>query len=114
MHTNQGVVEFMPHESGLHYLDIKENEEAGIALVTMSRVNSEGYTKRQVEGAIEACHLQAVLGDPSRKDFEGMVQANLIANCPVAPENISHTHQLFGKNLAGLRGKTVQKKQSKW
>ena len=39
-----------------------------------------------------------------------MVHANLIDNCPVTPENISHAHQLFGENLAGLREKTVWKK----
>ena len=42
-----------------------------------------------------------------------MVHANLIANYSVTPENISHTHKLFGENLSGLRGKTVWKK-SEW
>ena len=82
----QGVVEFIPHESGLHYLDMKEKEETGIAHVTMIRENFEGYTKKQVEGTIEAHHLHAMLGHPSRNDFEGMVHANLTANCPVTPE----------------------------
>ena len=100
----------MPHESGLHNLDLKKNEEAGLALFTRVGENFEGYTKKQVKGAIEAHWLQAMLWHPSRKDFEGMICANLIANCPVTPENISHAHQLFGENLAGLRGKTVQKK----
>ena len=58
----------------------------------MVRENFEGYTKKQVEGAMEACCLQALLGHPSRKDFEGMVHANLIAHRPVTPENISHVH----------------------
>ena len=71
----------------------------------MVRKNLEGYTKKQVEGAIEAHCLQVMLGHPSRKDFEGM-----IANCPVTSENTTHAHQLYGENLAGLRGETVQKK----
>ena len=45
MHTNQDVVELVPHESGQHYLDLKKNEKAGIALVTMVTENFEGYTK---------------------------------------------------------------------
>ena len=109
VHTTQGVVEFMPHESRLHYLDLKENEEAGIALVTTTRENFEGYTKKQVKGTINGRQFQAVLGHPSKKDYESMVHANLIANCSVTPENISNTHKLFGENLARLRGKTVQK-----
>ena len=98
----------------LHYLDLECKKEIGMALVMMVQENFEGYTKKQVESAIKTCCLQAMLGHFSRKDFKVMVNANLIANCPVTPENISHTHQLFGENLAGLRGKIVQKKQSKW
>ena len=114
VHTSQGIMEFMPHESRLHYLYLKEKEEAGVALVTMIQDDFEGYKKKQVEGAIKAGHFQAMLRHPSRKEYKSMVQANLIANCPVTPENIFHPHKLFGENLAVLRGKTVQKKQSKW
>ena len=70
----------MPHESGLHYLDLKEKQEAGVVLVTTIRDNFEGYTKKQVEGAIKAQRFQAMLGHHSRKDYESMVCANLIAN----------------------------------
>ena len=31
VHTTKGIIEFIPHESGPHYLDLKENKEAGIA-----------------------------------------------------------------------------------
>ena len=110
VHTSQGVVEFIPHESGLHYLDLKDIEEDGVVLVTFIRENFEGFMKKQVEEAIKAHHFQVMLDHPSRKDFESMVCANLIADCPVTPEHISHTHQLLGENLAGLRGKSVQKK----
>ena len=68
-------------------MDIKDNKDLSIDLVTMVRENFEGYTKKQLEGAIKACHLQAMLGHSSRKDFKGMVHANLIANCPVTTED---------------------------
>ena len=45
VYTNQEIVDFIPHESGLHYLDLKDNEEADF----------KGSTKKQVEGAIKAC-----------------------------------------------------------
>ena len=57
MHTSQGIIEFIPHESGRHYLDLKDKEEEGTILVTTIRENFEGYTKKQVEGAIKACHF---------------------------------------------------------
>ena len=81
VHTSQGVVEFIPHKSGLHYLDLKNNEEDGTALVTTIKENFERFTKKQVEGAIKAHCFQAMLGHPSRKDFKSMVHANLIAKC---------------------------------
>ena len=114
VHTSQGIIEFMPCKSGLHYLDLKDKNEVGLALVTKVRENFEGYIKKQVEGAIKACCLQAKPGHLSSKDFKAMVHANLIANCPVTTENISHAHELFGENLVGLKGKIVQKTQSKW
>ena len=83
VHTKEGLVEFMLHESGLHYLDLKDQHESGVTLVTTIRDNFEGYTKHEVEGAIKAQELQAMLGHPSQKDFEGMVCTNLVANCPV-------------------------------
>ena len=76
----------------------------------MIRSNFEGYTKNEVEGAIKAHHLQAILGHLSQKDFEGMVHANLIANCPVTEKDVSNGYALFGQNLAGLREKRVRQK----
>ena len=46
MYTSQGVVELIPHQSGLHYLDLKNNEEDEIALVTTIRENVEGLMKK--------------------------------------------------------------------
>ena len=100
VHTNQEVVEFIAHESGLHYLDLKNNEDAGVTLVTMIRENFEGYTKKQFDGGIKAHCFQAMLGCPSRKDFEGVVCDNLIANCQVTMAYISHAYLLFGESLA--------------
>ena len=70
----------------------------------MIRERYEGYTNKQVEGAIKARCLQGMLGHPSRKDYESMAHAILIAHCPMTSENISHAHKLFGKNIAELGG----------
>ena len=61
VYTTKGIVEFVPHENRLHYLDLKEKEEAGVALVTMIRDNFKGYRKKQEEGAIKAQCFQAML-----------------------------------------------------
>ena len=53
--TKKGVVKFIPHESRLHYLDLEDQHESRVALVTTIRENFEGYTKYEVEGATRAC-----------------------------------------------------------
>ena len=73
VHSNQEIVEFIPHKSGLNYLDLKDNKEVGVALVATIQENFEGFTKKQVEGAIKPHCLQAMLGHPSKKDSEGLV-----------------------------------------
>ena len=37
VHTKSGIIEFIPHKSGLYYLDQKDNEDVGIALFTTGR-----------------------------------------------------------------------------
>ena len=39
VHTSQVIIEFIPHESSLHYLDLKDKEEKGTILVTTIREN---------------------------------------------------------------------------
>ena len=100
----------MPHEYGLHYLDLKDKHESGVALVTTIRDNFKGYIKHEVEGAVRACCLQGMLGCQSQKDFEGIVCSNLITNCPVTQKDVSNAYVLLGQNLLGLRGKTEKHK----
>ena len=54
-----------------------------------------------------------MLGYPSKKDFESMVHAILIANYPATPENATDAHELLGENVAGLRARQFVKSQSK-
>ncbi len=42
--------------------------------------------------------------------FVGMVREKLITNYPVIIRDIQNAHQLFGPNLANLRGKTTRTK----
>ena len=51
-----------------------------------------------------------MMGCPSDRDFTGMVRERLLANCPVATSDVQNANQIFGPDLAGLRGKTVRRK----
>jgi hypothetical protein len=71
--------------------------------------NYEGYTKREVTQAKEARRAQAMMGNPSEKDYKGMVSNNLIAICPITSRDVSTAWTIFGPDLASIRGKTVRR-----
>jgi hypothetical protein len=54
--------------------------------------------------------LQGMIGNPTECEFEGMVREKLIANYPVTVRDIQNAHQIFGPDLANLRGKTTRTK----
>ena len=70
----------------------------------------EGYPKQEVERAIAARHLQAMIGSPSQSDIEGMVCANMIHDTNLKLSGCQCSHDIIGKNLIDVRGKTVRKK----
>jgi hypothetical protein len=127
VHTPKGVVEFIPSEKGLHYIDVSKeenlvhhmlvnietdnkttNSDEQFVMVNTMRDNFEGYTKQDIKKAQEAGCLQGMIGNPTERKFEGMVREKLIANFPVTVRDIQNAHQIFGPNLANLRGKTTR------
>ena len=114
VHTKRGVMSFKPCAKGLHYLDLSKIGQAEHALaqteIVTIRNNYEGYTKREVHQAIQARKLQAMMGSPSQADYEGMVRDKIIDHCPVTVTDIKNAHNIFGAELAGIRGKTVRKR----
>jgi hypothetical protein len=48
-----------------------------------------------------------MIGNPTECKFEGLVRERFLSNCPVTISDVRHAHQIFGPDLAGLRGKTV-------
>jgi hypothetical protein len=132
VHTLRGEVHFHKDEQGLPYIDLTESGheaarmllqmvkdtkadkdrtvEVGANFVQTVRGNYEGYTKQEVLQAKEARRGQAMLGNPSEKDYQGLVSGNLINNCPISSSNMSNARAIFGPDLASVRGKTVRKK----
>ncbi len=64
--------------------------------------------KNEVLRAREAQKVQAILGNPNKKDFKGMVSSNIIPNCPITRRDITNAQNIFGPDLVGIRGKTVR------
>jgi hypothetical protein len=63
--------------------------------------------KRELLKAREAREAQAMLENPSKKDFQGLVSGNLILNCPITRTNISSARKIFKPDLASVRGEIV-------
>ncbi len=131
VHTPRGEVHFHKDEQGLPYIDLAKScheatrmlmqlaemtvsdddktTQVGSSFVQTVRKNYEGYTKQEVLRAKEACQGQALLGNPSKKDYQGMVSSNMIKNCPISTSDVSNARAIFGLDLASVRGKTVRR-----
>jgi hypothetical protein len=83
--------------------------QVGSSFVQTVRGNYEGYTKREVLRAKKARRGQALLGNPSEKDYQGMVSSNMIKNCPISTSDVSNARAIFGLDLTSVRGKAVQR-----
>jgi hypothetical protein len=88
----------------------KETLDNRVLFVQTVRRNFEGYTNREVTQAKEECRAQAMMGNPSKKDYKGMVSNNLIANCPITSHDVTTARTIFGPDLASIQGgKTVRR-----
>jgi hypothetical protein len=51
-----------------------------------------------------------MVGNPTDKEFKGMVRERLITNCPITVQDIENASRIFGPDLANLRGKRIRTK----
>jgi hypothetical protein len=111
VHTKEGIVEFKPIEKGLHYHDtLEDNRNFKCMLVNTVKDIFEGHTKRNIAKAKEAQRLQGMVGNPTDKEFKGMVRERLITDCPVTVQDVENANHIFGPDLANLKGKMIRTK----
>ena len=67
--------------------------------------NFEGFTKNKVLRAKQACCAQVMMGNPSKKDYKGVVSNRLISNCPINFNNMTNSRAVHGPALASVQGK---------
>ena len=94
--------------NGMPYLDMRDKE--AVALLNTVRDNFEGYTKRQIQKAIEARKLQAMLTYPTDEKLMEMVSESGFKNCDTTASDVKVSKAVFGPNRAAMRGKTVRQK----
>jgi hypothetical protein len=45
-----------------------------------------------------------------RRDLKTLLQLNLIKDCPVVQDDVKLAEEIFGRNIAILKGKSTRKK----
>ena len=95
-----GVCNRMP------YIDLREQGEEGLAMIAAVRERFQGYTRDEVERAIEARLVRRRIGHPSDKHFESIVSEKNAPNfrCPITVADSRRADILFGKHVPALRG----------
>jgi hypothetical protein len=51
-----------------------------------------------------------MIGNPTKREFAGMVHEKLTTNCPVTVHDINNANHMFGPDLANLKGNTTRTK----
>jgi hypothetical protein len=51
-----------------------------------------------------------MIANPTEREFAGMAREQLLTNCPVTVRDVDNANQIFGPDVANLRGKTTRTK----
>ena len=73
--------------------------------------NQLGYTKKQIDQAINARRLHQELGWPSTQDLKLYIKTNVLKNCKVTVEDVDRAEYIYGKPTPILQGKMTNSKQ---
>ena len=79
-------------------------------LVDTVRENMSKYTKREVKRAFEAKELQRRLGIATAGQLIKLLAAGKIRNTDIQVQDVVRSVEIWGKDLANLKGKTTAKK----
>ena len=100
-------IQFIMNQEGLH---VFVPPRSGFNFVNTVAERMERFSKRQLQGAQQARELYSKLAYPSLKDFKWAITSNQIKNCPVTVQDISIAQEVWGKDIAALKGKTTRTK----
>jgi hypothetical protein len=107
--TPEGLYGYMPQKSYLEYVSKSKPEDYEVQmLVSTVKDNMEGYTKREIEGAMKARKFLHAIGCPSVDNLKHIIRSNLIKNCPVTTKDVKLAEEIFGADIASLKGKTTR------
>jgi hypothetical protein len=95
-------------EFGLPDMVFPEKIDEQYGFVQTVAKNMKLFTKRQIDGALQARHLYETLGYPSNADFESVLRARGIGGCTVTVEDAKVAEKIWGSSVPCLKGSTVR------
>ena len=108
VHVKDHVINFKRATNNLYYYRPEKEDELNCFLNTLEE-NKDFYTERQFKKAKETRMWLEAMGNPSIKDAHAIIRMNLIRNCPINSADIKLTEEIFGPDVATLKGKTTRK-----
>ena len=111
VHRDDGSIRrFHRGDNNLYYYDTrKAKSEETLLVVTTVKGNKAKYSGIDRKRAERAYKLQEIMQYPSDADFLKMVDNKVIKNCPITRRDIKMARDIYGKNTAMVKGKTVRK-----
>ena len=110
VHLSTQPIKFTRTANGLYTYTPSESYFRQTTLVQTVQENQQFYTNRQIQRAQLARQLYHNIGTPSLRDFKAVIRMNAISNCPITLEDIKIAEQIYGKDIASLKGKTTRTK----
>jgi hypothetical protein len=106
-------IKFIPSINGMYCLDIGSNNNKPYVMAIQTVKDEQSKFSNIDCTRAEAIHkLQEVLACPSEFDLTNAVEHNIIGNNPFTRRDVRIAKQIYGPDVAALKGKTV-KQQSK-
>jgi hypothetical protein len=112
--TPSGDLQFKPLSKNLYVFKPRNGKSEPTvnetSMLTTLKENKSFFTNRQIKRAKQARALARALGFPSDADLKTLLRLNLIKGCPVVQDDVKLAEEIFGHDIAILKGKTIRKK----
>ena len=112
--TNAGEeIIFNCIDGGLYVCDFSHFNNDGNnnskVLITTVKENLTDYTTREIKAANEVRKLTRLLGYASPEELKKMIRNGTLLNNSVTSQDVDRAISIWGKDIAGLKGKTTRK-----
>ena len=106
VHVGDKMLPFRKSPQGLYYY--KPDIVKQVSMVQTVKDNEAFYSRRQIDRAKRARELLHSLGCPSVADLKKIIKMNSIQNCPVTVDDVNLAEQIYGPDVATLKGKSTR------